>query len=305
MTNIQENSLSMIVGTIIFLDKNAAITALLPGFGPLFTQFKVNKDEILVLKEQHEITKSGISNRKELLRADLVAKAYDISKKTEVYAKLVENVILAREVHFPISSLSKASDSKLEDQALIIHGKANANIDALAIYGITPEDLTALKSAIDLFHLAIPTPRMGTTDKKQITDQLAKLFKVNDGILAKIDLLVEIVRLSQPVFYGGYKDCRKIINTGSGSLAMIATVLDAETGEGIKGVKFTIARQDASGDEKPITKITAKTGKLNIKSLADNTYSTVVAKTGYKQKELTISKAAGDQVKIVVKLEKS
>jgi hypothetical protein len=287
------------------LDQHAEITATLPGFGPLFTQFKLNNDGILVLRDQQAINKSGISAHKESLRADLAAKAYDISRKTEVYARMANNSILAKEVHYSETALSKAPDSKLEARALIIHTKATVHIEALAPYGVVANDLTALKSAIDLFHAAIPTTRNGKTETKQVTDQLKDLFKANDLILKKIDLLVELVRLSQPVFYSGYHDNRKVINTSTGSLAMMATAIDAESGEGVKGVKFTMIRQGAGSDEKPIVKITAKTGKLNIKAMADSTYSAIVAKTGYKQKELTINKAAGDQVKLIVRLEKN
>jgi hypothetical protein len=305
MDNNQESKLSMSIGTVNYLDQHAEITATLPGFGLLFTQLKLNNNCILDLREQQEINKSGISTNKESLRIDLAVKGFDISRKTEVYAKMVNNSILAKEVHFSETALSKASDAKLETRSLIIHTKATAHIEALAPYGVTANDLTAFKSAIDLFHLAIPTTRNGKSETKQVTDQLKGLFKSNDAILKKIDLLVELVRVSQSVFYKGYHNNRKVINTAAGTLAMIATAIDAESGEGIKGVKFTMIRQGAGSEEKPIVKITAKTGKLNIKTMADSIYSTIVAKTGYKKEELTINKAAGDQVKLVVKLQKS
>jgi len=308
MNNSQESTLSMSVGVINFLDKNAAVTAILPGFVPLFTRFKVNKDLILVLRDQQEVVQKGISDNKDMLRGDLSSKAFDISRKTEVYASFANNLILAKEVHYSKTSLTKSTDSKLESRSLIIYEKANDNITNLAPYGVTEDDLISLKHAIELFRAAVPTTRTGTTEKKLVTNQLARLFKENEGILDKIDLLIEIVRLSNPDFYKGYKDNRMIIKTGSSSLALIATATDAVTGKGFKGVKFTFIHQDGNGEEtrraEPLVKITSPNGKFQIKNMNEGPYIVHVEKPGLKSLELHINKAAGDRIKLDVKLEK-
>lgn len=308
MNNTQESTLSMNIGTLNYFDKNAAIASLLPGVEPLITKFRVNVNEILVLREQQEIDISGISGTKVLLRADLAAKAIDISHKTEAYASSVNNLILAKEVHYPETSLTRATDSKLESRSLIIYERAKANIDNLTPYGVTEDDLVALQNAIDLFHASVPTPRTITTEKKQITNQLVRLFKENALILEKIDLLVELVRLKQPLFYSGYKDIRKIILTGTGSLALIALATDAATGEAIKGVKFTFVHLNENGEkvknDTPLVKLTAKKGKLNIKNMAEGPYITTVEKVGFKKQELLVNKAAGDRKKLNVQLER-
>ncbi|NEW82409.1 MAG: hypothetical protein GZ094_08595 [Mariniphaga sp.] len=308
MNNTQESTLSMSLGTLNYFDKNAAIASLLPGVEPLITKFRVNVNAILVLREQQEIDISGISGNKKFLRADLAAKAFDISRKTEVYASLSNNLILEKEVHFAETSLTSATDSKLESRSLIIYERANSNIDDLMPYGVTEDDLIALQNAIDLFHASVPAPRTRTTEKKQITNQLVMLFQENAKILEKIDLLVELVRLKQSLFYSGYKDSRKIILTGTGSLALIAIATDAATGEVIKGVKFTFVHQNENGEkvknETPLVKVTAQKGKLNIKNLAEGPYITIVEKVGFKKQELLVNKAAGDRIKLDVKLEK-
>ena len=233
----------MKLGMRDFLNKNAAITSTLPTFGELFPQFNDNLSQIQVLGEQQEINKSGISEHKNLLRSDLVAKALDISRKTEVYAKMNNNSVLAKEVHYTETELNKSSDSGLKDKSLVIWDKANTNVTALAEYGVSPEMLTALKNGIDLFNASIPTTRTGKAETKQITTQFADLFNANDAILAKFDLLVEVVRLTQPEFYSAYKGIRRIINTGTGTLALTANITDLTTGEGIKGAKVTFVQQ--------------------------------------------------------------
>lgn len=310
MTNIQESKNSMELGLRDFLNKNASIANNLPTFGILFLQYNSNLDQIQVLREQQEIDTSGISDKKDLLRSDLVTKAIDVSRKTETYAKMTNNSILAKEVHYSKTDLDKSSDLKLRDRVLIIHDKADANIADLAEYGVNPGMLIDLKNVIDLFNASIPAIRTGKTETKQVTRQLNRLLKANDEILAKFDLLVEVVRLTEPVFYSGYKDHRKVINTGAGSLALIAKATDAITGEVLKGAKFTFIPQNGGenkGDAKtgePLVKRTAKKGILHIKNMTEGPYLTVVVKTGYKQKELLVNKAAGDRINLNVQLER-
>ncbi len=298
----------MSVGTVNYLDKNASITSILPGYEPLITRFRLNIYQITMLRDQQEVDTSGIRDNKALLRVGLAALAYDISRKTEAYASFANNLILVKEVHFAETSLTKATDTNLASRAQIIYEKAAANLTNLTPYGVTEDDLIALKNAGDLFRAAVPTTRTGSTEKKLITDKIARLIKENDIILEKIDLLIEIVRLSQPDFYKGYKDNRMIIKTGKGSLALIASATDAATGEGFKGVKFTFIYQNGNGTSvrsaEPLVKITSKKGRFNVKNMAEGTYLVLVEKPGLKSQELHINKAAGDRLKLDVKLEK-
>jgi len=307
MNNTQKSTLSMSVGTVNYLDKNAAIRSIIPGFDSLFTKFKVNVNGILVLRGQQEVNKSGIRDNKELLRADLAKMAYDISRKTEAYASLANNLILVKEVHYPETSFTNATDSNLESRSQIIYEKAKANIADLAPYDVSEDDLIGLQTAIDLFHAAVPAIRTGTNEKKQITSQIALLLKENDVLLEKMDLLAEVVRLKQPDFYKGYKDTRMIIKTGNGSLALIASATDAATGEGLKGVKFTFVRQSENREminAEPLVKITAKKGRLNVKNMAEGPYLVIAEKPGLKKLELQVNKVAGDLLRLNVKLEK-
>jgi hypothetical protein len=171
--------------------------------------------------------------------------------------------------------------------------------------------LTALKNAIDLFNAAIPKPRLGITERKQATGQLDKLFKANDAILEKFDTLAEVIRLSQPAFYAAYKDNRKVVDTGTGSLALTAIVTNATTGAGIKGVKVSFEQQNgslktaAAKAEKPLVKTTAEKGIFKIKSLAAGMYTATVNKPGFKEQIVTVTVADGDMTELIVELEKS
>lgn len=307
----QESKFSMKLALRDYFNQNASITATLPTFGILFPQFNANMSLIQAIREQQEVDKTGIAENKEKLRADLIAKTLDVSRKTEAYAKMTNNVILAKEVHYSESELKKAADSILRDRALLIHNKANANLAALAPYGVTAVILTALKNAIDLFSASIPKPRLGITEKKQATDQLNKLFKADDEIIDKFDTLVEVVRTNQPVFYSGYKDIRKVITNGNGSLAVKGIVTDAITGSPIKGAILSFVPDGNGSTSKAarttaaLVKKTAVKGGYNIKSLPAGMYKVTIKKNGYAEQDVIIAVSDGELTELNIQLSKN
>jgi len=193
----------------------------------------------------------------------------------------------------------------------VILEQAETNLTALAAYGITADTLAALKTALELFISAIPQPRMGIIEKKQATDQLVAIFGVNYELLANMDALVEILRLSHPEFFHAYRDHRKIIETGKGTLSLKAAITDAVTHTGIKGVTVSFVQQNGQlkmtsiKPGKPMVKITSGKGNFQIKSMAAGTYSATIDKPGYKEQVIPIHVSDNETTELVVELERN
>lgn len=311
MNNKQESKFTMMLAVRDFFKKNPTTTAGLPGFTPLFTSYVDAIDSINTIWEQQARDRTGISDKKDLLRMNLATKGYEVGKKTKVFATMTGNTIMAKEIGYTETDLTKTSDGKLKERALIIHDMALANATALVPYGVTAEDIAELKIAIDLFNDAIPTTRIVRTEGKAATDELKRLFKECDALLAKFDLLMELLRTSIAPFYKSYKDNRKVIDTGAGSLALTAKVTDTATGAGIKGVKATFVLQDGAEKSggamgsKPLVKLTAAMGIFRVKNMADGIYTATLEKTGYKKATATVSIANGEMTVLNVLLEKN
>lgn len=111
----------------------------------------------------------------------------------------------------------------------------------MSAYGVTAAIVANLLTALNAYTVSIPKPRLGITDKKRATEQLVVLLKGVDDHLAKIDVLVEIVKVTQATFYKEYKNVRKIIASGGGSLSIKGKITDAESGAGLKGAKVSFA----------------------------------------------------------------
>ena len=117
---------------------------------------------------------------------------------------------------------------------------ADTYAEQLAEYGVTAEVTANLGNAINMYALAVPKPKLGIDEIKQITSDLNVKFKTNNALLRKMDALVELEKASNPNFYNSYKNLRKIVIFGRGSLAMKGLVKDADTGNGIHKVELLI-----------------------------------------------------------------
>ncbi len=318
MNSGQEAKNSMYLASKDYLTTNAAIVTPLPNYSGFFTAFQGYITQIQTYAEQQQFDKTGIAESKGQLRSTLVMLAADTSRKITAYAKFANNQVLMKETKYTESDLNRIADTALRDATQGIYDRAQANLAALATYGVTAATQTSLQNAITAFITSIPKPRLGIADKKQTTIQLANLFKQADAALENIDTLVEIVRLSQPNFYKGYKAVRKIVEMGTGSLALRGLVTDAATGEPLKGVTINFCPEcveptqkaaangmNAAKEEVVLTKKTAEKGGFNIKSLPEGVYKVTIKKNGYQDQVVTVAVTDGEMGDLNVELNKN
>jgi len=309
MTNKQESTEKMSVAGVAFLLANPTITATLPNFINYFTVIQTTNTQIQAAQVQQEADKGGDTVNKNLVRATLIAGAMDVSRRVVALATNVNNSALLVLVNYVESDLSRSSDSKLLAICQVIRDNANANLVALASYGVTPAMLTALQTSITNFSAAIPKGRLDTTDTGEVTQLLVTLFKTLTTNWDKIDTLVEMVRTSQPNFYKEYQAVRKVIVTGTGSLALKVQATDSQSGTGVANVTLTLAPavsalRAASSKKNSIVKKTAKGGGSNYKGLADGDYTVTATKPGFKDVITTVSVVNGESTALEIVMEK-
>lgn len=310
MTSEQESRFSMQLVTRDFLIVNAPITATLPNYAGFFTAVNNGITQIQVIREQQEFDKTGIAVNKTQLKTSLISLAIDVSRKVVAYATIANNSILLKEVKYTESDLKKSADTILKDRCQVIYDRANSNLAALATYGVTAAILTNLLNALTAYNTSIPKPRLGIADKKLATEQLAALLKSVDDNLAKIDALVEIVRITQANFYSGYKTARKIVETGVGSLSAKGKITDSVSGAGLKGATITFTSETGARNAKtgnafvPVVKKSADLGGFNIKTLPEGSYNVTITKPGYKDAIVTVYVTNGELSVVDVVMEK-
>lgn len=312
MKNMQENKLSMYLTVREFLTNHSDITANLPEYSNNFNNFVEATGFIQVLSGVQKTGRKGITDRKNQLRTELRVLVADYARKLIAYAKLTGNLELQQEVHFSESTIRMAADTAVLDYAQIVMQKAGDNLASLTAYGINEATQNTLGSLMESYQNAIGKPGASRAESTQITQQLSDYFKKADEFLYHMDSAVEVVRLPEPVFYHAYRNARKIIDNGTGSLAVKGFVTEQTSGEPVKGATLLFSPLGVDGAMRAagamvsngILKRTAQKGGYNIKSLPEGMYQVVVKKVGYEDQVVQVAVAAGERTTLDVVLQR-
>jgi hypothetical protein len=311
MDSKQETKLSMYIVVRDYLAKFLTILNALPNFAAFYTALQNAITQIQSTGETQGFDKSGNTAGKNLAKDNLVTLAADTARKVKAYAKYAKNQVLLKEMDITESELKRLADTKLKNAAQGIYDRAQANLANLATYLVTAATQTALQTAITNFDKTIGQPRLGTTDTSKATKQLVSLFKSGDTALDDIDTVVEIIRLTQVDFYNGYKSVRKLVNTGTSTLAIKGMITDASTGNALKGAKITFTLNGGASLAKAVngkngfTKKSADKGGFLVRSATDGTYTVTVELPGYKKATATVSVVSGQMSVLDIGLEKA
>jgi hypothetical protein len=302
MTSKQNAKLKMYLTVRIFLLSNPAILAKLPNCDEFMDALDVSIAQIQSSNEQSQFSTKGITNNKKQLRDDLIMLTVDNSGKMQAYARYLPDTVLLAETKFTRSDLKAIPAVDLVDLSKGLYSRIQTNITKVTNYSLTAETQTTFKNAIDSFDETIPQPRQSQLKSKENTLIENQAFADADEALSNIDTLVEIVKLTESTFYAGYKNARKIIEQGTGTLQVQGTILEAGTRKPIPVaiVAFKLSGQTGIVLEKE----TAAKGGFMIKSLPEGIYDVTVTKIGFKTQTVTITVRWDELCNVDVELEK-
>ena len=289
MNSKNENKLKMYLALRFFLRTNDVIASKLPNYAQFLLALDNAIAEIQGGSVHLQMNTKGIAGGKQELRAALETMTADASGKIQAWAKFTNNTVLLAETKFKISTLEHVSDLELVNDAKLLYAKINEHLLALTPYGLTAESQTAYQALISAYETAIPQNRETQVNKKSTNQQLNQAFEAADDAIENIDMLLEIVRQSEAVFYNEYKATRKVIDTASGSWTVQGTVKDKQSKMPIDGATLTFRL--SGEDEVALVKQSADKGGFIIKSLDEGIYTVTTTKIGYKTEimQLTVS----------------
>ena len=138
---------------------NPAIVATVPAFSTTFTSFKAKVSSIESTAQLETQVITGVATDKKTRKETLVQQATDIAAVVFSYASSVGNNTLKQQVNFSRSELLRLKDDELPATSHNIHDAANANLVALAPYGITAAMLTSFDTLISQYAAVVPSPR--------------------------------------------------------------------------------------------------------------------------------------------------
>jgi hypothetical protein len=302
MTTKQESKMKMFLALRILLQTNPDIMAALPNSAEFLTMLDEAIIQIQTNSENQQYNTTGVTDNKQQLRLTLSDIALDNSSKFQAYAKYKKDTALLSVSKLTKSTLNHATDLELVDMTKGLYNKINLNLTALNMYLLTKESQTDYLEAITTFETSIPATRQIQVDKHESTKLVNQGFDQADTAVENLDVLVEMVRLTEPGFYSEYKATRKIIDK-SGTLQVKGIVTDSVTNDPIVDATLQFI---LSGETKPtMEKQTAEKGGYKIKNLDEGIYSVNVSKVGYKTKIVSVVVSFDQLCELDVELEKS
>jgi hypothetical protein len=305
MNKLQENRLNMFLAVKAFLLTKLTVLGTLPNFTAIFTALQELLAAIQILAEKQSFDKKGLTDAKRDLKLNLTTITGDNTRKLYAYALYINDHVLIAETDISQSKLKLKSDAKLTEFAEGIYNRAALHLADVTAYGITTATQLVLRTAIDDFAEAKSKPRLSEAESKEITRQLDDDYVDADKLLAQLDSLVEIIRITDPNTYKAYKLARKTIGYGTRTIAVRGKVVDAATKVGIKGVSVTFLDAEGASLVPAIVKKTAAKGGFNVKTLAEGIYKLKLTKVGYVDQLITVTVNSDELCNIKAEMNKT
>lgn len=280
MNSSQEAKLNMYHAVISHSDANPLITATVPAFDAMMAALKIKVDSIDSTVQQEALVISGVAADKKFLREILAQQAYKLAAAVFAYASSINNHTLKEEVDFSTTELLRHKDDELAPTCRNIHDAANANLAALAGYGITAPVLASFDGLIDQYAAVVPAPRNAAALRKTYAETLKTLFKDADNMLKNMLDKVAVQFIAGNLeFYNTYKNNRIIIDATTSHTQASGTVVSDIESEPIGGVAITI-------DGKPYVATTDADGNYSLKIPVPGTYNLTFTHAGFATKTI-------------------
>ncbi len=307
MNTRQRVRLNMLLTVRNCVTQNEAVAKNIPKFMEHYLSLQSTTNEIQEIGKLQGIDKTGVAADKNKLKKNLITLASKNSRKIAALAKFINSDKLLNEVKYNEAQLERFPETGLIEKAMTIYSCGEENIASLAEYGINPETQKAFLDNITALNKALKTPRTTITERKKLTERLAVLFQAAEDATEMMDYSVGIIADEQIDFANAYKASRKLVNTNSGIVSLKARATDNTNGEPLPGVVFTFSLDGngamVTGGNGKLIKKTAGKGSFQVRNMKAGTYSVHVQKSGYKERELSVSVSDGERSELKVGLE--
>ena len=222
MTNKKATALKMYVAVEKVCDAHQTAYTTLPAFNTGYTKFKDLIAKINTSNTALQGTVTGITDDKLVKRQAMADSTMVVAAALVAYANSNDNHTLADDADVTETEILRSKETDADDICLHIHDLAEANLAALADFGITQAELDTLAASIDDFTGKIGNPRNHIITNKTTRGNMNGYFTSADELLTKqLDNLIIVLKKKYPDFYTEYVLARNIIEQG-GSGAKVA-----------------------------------------------------------------------------------
>ena len=308
MEKRRSNKISMFFDTGNLLTNRASILNPVVGYSTYSAEYVLNTGKLKVLTEQKQYDIRGNTEDKSIAREKLIPFIMDGCSRLIAYSLTSSNNVLIKEASYTLTELGQLDENELIDAAQAIRDRLQANLAILAAYGINTTTQANFAAAITTFSNACRKLAAAQIAQKVNNQKIDDAIEAVELTLKKIDIIVNMLRYSQPDFFIEYWMTRRIGKKGTRYASIIGQVNDILTKTFIKGVTLTFELDPSSENYQegfsPITKLSADKGGFIIKNHKAGIYLVTAKKHGYKDKQMRIVVNDGETTRIVIEMEK-
>jgi hypothetical protein len=193
--------------------QNNSIWSSRDAFADAVTRAKLGTNDIRGKTGRQISPTAGVTGDKAQARNDLEERMMEVGNQVAAFAAKSNDNDLAAKVEMTRSSLDRMSDSDLVQTAKRVADAANANLPALAPYGVTKVEVTALETAATTFEEMKGATRDAVVGRKVETMSLPEAIGTVRSIFRnEIDKMMTAFKRTNPDFYNGYFAARVIVN---------------------------------------------------------------------------------------------
>lgn len=213
MNQKQMNRAEMLATTRAYLDANTPVWSSVPVINTMKTQL----DNILQLISEHQDAKEAsrvfLGSNKTALKKAVAEKADILNDTLAAYAAVEENAALEQKADRSYSDLYRLPNQEFiavtRETILLLE----EHVEAMADYGMSPDQITDLKNAFDNYLAIHGQPRLYRVATSQATRALEDLFtQAHELLTSRLDRIMKRFKSADPNFYKGYLSARVIVD---------------------------------------------------------------------------------------------
>ena len=200
------------------MDGNKSIWGGVPAINETTGDLKVIIADIGESIRKQAAATGGAGDEKTNVRLSFEEKILEIADQLSALAAKNNDALLGAQVEWSLSALDKMGVDELEALGRTVSGLATARLAALAAladYGITQADVTALDGLKTKFQGVKSAPRTAIAGRAGETTTLPVLISNQTSPLRnRLDKQMTKFKKSHPEFYAGYRSARVIVDRG-------------------------------------------------------------------------------------------
>lgn len=297
----------------VFLRMLLALSKFLKGNEVLYSMIAIKELVVRIdsqLGKIEQITKlierveKGQSMAVITLTEKVVALLYSITKALEVHFTRLGDPVMVAELHRTRSGLQRSSTNTLAEITAMVVKVARDNIAKLGIYNVYDEDVDTVQSYAQQLVAASTKLEATQDEKKTKRDELTQSLAEAKQLVEELDMLVEIICLTQPAVYKSYAEVRNKKEYVERLFTIV--VLNSETGRPEENARVVVQSTTKQEKGKPLVLIdrkTGKTGEVRNSKREFDIYTITVEKIGCETQtqQLTVADSKPQRLEIMLK----